>query len=708
LIPLCFCSFLHSLTKENNFMKNIKLLLSTIIISALSLNAYSQVDSKEAGYDCGTSMINNQRLAENPWIQNIIDDQNRLAKEYEKNHVANKAGNVTYIIPTVYHIIHDNGPENLSKATIEGSIQSLNDDFQKLNSDISNVVAAFTGIAADIEVEFRLAHIDPNGDCTEGITRTVSQLTYAGDESLKSLVSWDTYKYYNIWVCKTIASGAGGYAYYPGWAPSQSQEGVVIRSDGTGRTLTHETGHFFNLAHTWGSSNTPAVATNCNSDDGVSDTPNCIGTSGCNTANVSCSSLDNVQNHMEYAPCRVMFTEGQKSRMTSAINSSNGGRNSLWTVSNLNATGTNNPYGPVTCAPIADFDYDKDMICEGASITYTDNSYNGVPTAWNWTFNGGSPGTSPLPSPTITYNTAGTYSTTHQPSTSGGSGSITKNNIITVSSLTADYAGVLVDGFENNTQFNNDWIVNNPSGGQAFMRTTSAAATGSASVWIRNFFTSNSGEEDILISPSYDLSTISNPTFKFKVAFARKTTTDADRLLVWWSINCGETWALKLPMVGVSLETTGGVVTSFYSPAANDWVEKTINLSTISTETNVRFKFAFESGGGNNLYLDDINIDGTVSIEDPLSNIGSFNVYPNPSTDGAATISFNLTENVNKLEVSLIDVLGKEVTKVINGKSFAPGKYSLDVDKTHRLESGIYFIRFSADDNVKVKKLIVQ
>jgi PKD repeat protein len=689
-------------------MGKVKLLFVAIVISTFSLNTYSQVDLSEPDrINCGTAAINNQRLAQNPFIQSIIEEQNKLAKEYEKNHVINKSGVISYTIPVVYHIIHNNGPENVSNATIEASIANLNEDFQKLNTDISQVVSSFTGIAADIEIQFRLAHIDPNGNCTEGITRTVSTETYAMTENAKSLVNWNTTKYLNIWVGQTMASGSGGWSYYPGWAPSQNQEGIVIRSAQLGNSITHEVGHFLNLPHTWGSSNTPGQASNCSLDDGVSDTPNTIGNSGtCNTSSITCSSLDNVQNYMDYATCTRMFTEGQKSRMHAALNSAFGARNNLWTSANLIATGTNDPYGPVICKPVAEFSYDKKYICEGASVTFTDHSWGSDATVWNWTFTGGSPTTSSNQNPTITYPLAGIYGVTLVASnTAPGNDIETKNNIITVSSLTADYIGPMVDGFENTTTFSNDWRIESNEG-QVWNNNNAAAATGSRSVRILNYFISSTGEVDQLISPSYNISALTLPGMKFKVAYAQTVSTDADKLMVYYSTNCGESWVLKLPMVGAALASVP-IQTNMFTPSgAGDWIEKTVDLSAIASSTNVRFKFEFVSGGGNNLYLDDINITGAVGV-DEFSNIGSFNVFPNP-TNSSAQISFNLIKDVENLSITIRNAVGQEVTNVIKGQSFSSGKYTLNIDEQRKLSSGIYFVEFNADNVVRVQKLIVQ
>ena len=69
-----------------------------------------------------------------------------------------------------------------------------------------------------------------------------------------------------------------------------------------------------------------------------------------------------------------MFTKDQKTRMMSILNNTNSsyGVAHLSSASNLVATGVANPYGPVVCVPIPDFNYNKEMICEGDSVVFTD------------------------------------------------------------------------------------------------------------------------------------------------------------------------------------------------------------------------------------------------------------------------------------------------------------------------------------------------
>jgi len=85
----------------------------------------------------------------------------------------------------------------------------------------------------------------------------------------------------------------------------------------------------------------------------------------------------------------------------------------------------------VIAAPVADFSASATSIIEGESITFTDLSTNN-PDGWSWTFNGGTPSTSTAQNPSVTYNTAGTYTVSLTASNSGGSDTETKTDYITV------------------------------------------------------------------------------------------------------------------------------------------------------------------------------------------------------------------------------------------------------------------------------------
>jgi len=85
-----------------------------------------------------------------------------------------------YTIPVVFHVLHFGGVENISDEQILNALFILNRDYRKLNADTANVHPDFQGMPADIEVEFKLATIAPNGQCFSGITRTFSPMSYQG------------------------------------------------------------------------------------------------------------------------------------------------------------------------------------------------------------------------------------------------------------------------------------------------------------------------------------------------------------------------------------------------------------------------------------------------------------------------------------------------------------------------------------------------
>ncbi len=708
-------------------MKLIKqsLLSCAIIFAAFSLNAQNATTTNW----CGTDQHTQDQYAKNPALiqQNAIMDQ--YIEDHRKDIIASMGNKkaIIYTIPVVWHVVTYNGAGNVNKADIDDQMLRLNEDFQRLNSDASSTRALFAPYAVDVQVQFRLAHKDPNGNCTEGIVRLESPLALDADDDIKALSYWDSKKYFNIWTCITMASDNPpsitlGYAQFP-TSGINSTYGVVMRSSYIGRnqrTLTHEVGHCFGLYHTFQSS----CGNNCsNSGDRCCDTPPAsTSTQGCDLNQNTCTNdangpdpfgtnvVDQIENYMSYDACQNMFSDDQKIRMHAYLSSTSisQGLYQLTTTGptgNLNFTGTEDPYGPVICSPIADFSYNKDFICEGDSVTFTDQSYNATPTAWNWTFTGGSPASSAASSPTITYNNPGTFTVTSQPSTTAGAGNATKTNIITVSSLTADYVGPIVDGFENTSQYALDWRVENVNNGvQTWANNNIASTTGSRSVRIRNYF-NDAGEIHELISPSYDLSSFASKSITFKQAYAKRSATDNDRLLIYVSTTCGATWSLKMPITAATLATAPDHTVPFV-PTSSEWVQRTLDLTFLGAAPNARIKFAFTSGDGNDIYIDDININGTVGI-DEFANIGSFNVYPNP-TNSSAKIAFHLLQNVKNLNVVVRNAVGQVATNVILNQAFEQGKYTLSIDDNRSLSSGIYFVEFNADGVIKTQKLIVQ
>lgn len=696
-------------------MKKIYYSFATALLIAASFVANAQTRL------CATDEMVAKSLHDHPELKKNLDELERFTEEFIKNmdvqkEVKNKNGTTqaTYVIPVVFHILHEYGTENISNAQIKDAVRILNEDFQKLNADQSIVVSQFQSIIGNASVEFRLAQKDPNGNCHTGIDRIVTPETNVGDDGSK-LNPWPYNKYLNIWSAKKLASGAAGYSYYPGSAPSGA-DGVMILSNyigsiGSGnvslsRALTHEVGHWLNLAHTWGSTNQPGVA--CGGSDNVSDTPPTMGWTTCNLQGATCGSpLDNVQNFMEYSYCCRMFTAGQCTRMNAALNSATAGRNNLHTTANLTATGTSNGYTSL-CAPKADFISNFQIVCEGDAVKFTSVSWMGQAASWSWNCPGGTPATNPNPSDSVfnvTYNTAGTYNVTLTVTNATGNDSKTRTSYIVVVPKTAAYSTFpLQDSYETYSSIpNNDWIINDYGGAQKWALTTTAGATGTKSARLGNA-TSEAGQTDDLIGPTFDLSNYTSAWVTFKVAYSQRLSADDDNLKVSVSSDCGRSWVVRYNKKGAVLKTAGPM-TSAFTPTSSQWRKDSVSLITVAGQSNVRLKFEFISAGGNNIYIDDINIDGvsSSSVNELESNI-QLSIYPNPM-ESYTNIYFTLKEEKESV-IYITDVLGKKVATLQQGQ-LKPGEYNYTLNK-NKLESGIYFVRIEMNNKVVTKKLIIE
>lgn len=249
-------------------------------------------------------------------------------------------------IPVIVHVIYRTSQENISDAQIQSQIDVMNEDFRKLNSDVSLTPAEFAPVAADIQIEFTLAQIT---------RKQTTKTSWGTNDAMKRSSSGgvdvvDPEHYLNIWVCN-IGGGILGYAQFPGG--SSSTDGVVISPPyfgsadkepagetfylsapfHKGRTATHEVGHYLNLRHIWGDGG-------CSVDDFVNDTPIAGAPNyGCPSyPSKSCSSnggftSDMFMNYMDYVDdeCMFMFSTGQKARMD-AIFVPGGARDELGTV----------------------------------------------------------------------------------------------------------------------------------------------------------------------------------------------------------------------------------------------------------------------------------------------------------------------------------------------------------------------------------------
>jgi len=616
------------------------------------------------------------------------------------------------IIPVVVHVIHDGGTNNISDAQVQSQIDILNEDFRKKAGTNGS------GNGVDTDIEFCLAKKDPQGKCTNGIIRINSYLsnhqTYQRS-LLKQLSYWDNTRYLNMYVVKNINNGSGilGYSSFPGGPPDE--DGIVVKHNyfgriGTaasslGRTTTHEIGHWFGLYHTF---NNGCGVDTCLDGDNVCDTPPAANPNyGCPTIN-SCSNdlpnvNDQIQNYLDYSNdnCKNMFTNGQKLRMHSTLVNL---RNTIWQQWNIDSTGCDSGYVSSNCNVIADFVTLEPNICIGNSIIFYNKSQNN-PTSYQWYFQGGTPATSNLANPTITYSTVGNFQVKLIVTNGVGGDSLIMNNYINVTTPPVGQALPYSENFESFAFPANGITIDNPDGGITWGRDTIAVAyQGIASAKINNLINTNYGQSDAMLLPRFDFTSFTGtPYLFFKWAYAKSDANYSDEIIVLVSKDCGVTWTQVFYRTGAAM-TTGPTQTTPYIPDSSTvWKTANINLATYSSFQNVQIKIVNVTDGGNNLYIDNINLGAnTTGISENENLISEFNIYPNPSSS-----SFEITYSLFKpssVQIIITDVLGRVVYTSLN-EELSERTHKQNINQN--LSNGIYNVMLISQHAKQNKKLII-
>ena len=463
---------------------------------------------------------------------------------------------------------------------IFSQIDILNQDYRRTNIDAINTPNVWNSIAADTEIEFCLMNTDPNGNFTNGITRTqTSQTSFSiQNDDMKSSSSggidpWPQDDYLNIWVCD-LSGGILGYATPPSGFNNPNDgvvvgyryfgnTGVVQSPYNKGRTTTHEVGHWLNLDHVWGSFG------NCGNDN-VNDTPiqeeanySCPSfphnPNSCNTTN---SNGDMFMNYMDYTndACMNMFTNGQKNRMISAINQ----------------------YRPNLL---------NHNLCSNTPPTPSWNCVNGNCVDPN--------------------NGNGTYTDLNNCLANCDCGSI---NI------------PIIEDFQINSIPNN-WTIVNDDGDKTWEINELSGYNSSKSIYINNAEYSANGTYDDFILPSVNLSNINSAYLNFHYAYTLWTNPNlsqnwSDTLIIYISQDCGITWTKIWEKAGTNLVTTTPVYHGYnwIPTGTNDWKFESISLLNYLNQDDIVLKFRNVNQYENNLFIDNLNINTTITN---INNISS-------------------------------------------------------------------------------------
>ncbi|MEM6268169.1 MAG: M43 family zinc metalloprotease [Bacteroidota bacterium] len=696
-------------------------LLATAFV--LILGAFSgQLQAQK--HDCGT-----HDLFEHTQDPQMLRTYEQAETEYREYLKTPRRSSVVRTIPVVVHVVQSSNHNLVTMEDIQSQIDILNEDFRKITGTPGD------GQGVDTEYEFCLASIDPNGCPTDGVVRVVDpQLAYhdrnVAQATMKGASQWDPYRYLNMWVPRVIdtqSSQGGeviGYATFPNNLGIQTNlDGVVIHSgffgrfsnqQYQGRTGTHEVGHWMGLFHTFQNGCQGASSTTCTvQGDRVCDTPQAIEPNyNCPSGVNSCTDTpfdndDQIDNYMDYADgvCQSQFTAGQKDRMDFFMINFRG---QLIAASNTAATGCDGSMSP-GCTPRADFFAENEASCPGQLIQFRDNSF-GPATSWNWSFAGGTPNTSSMQNPTISYANPGTYGVTLEVTNAFGNDTETKSGFITVA---GPINPPIAEDFDASTSLPIDWTVLNPDLATTWEVAAGVDPNGGNAIKVNNYIADefgafNEGSNDDLITQAINLSNATEAFVTYERCYKRFNPTTLDTLRLAVSTDCGDNWTQVKEATGLDLVTVAGFSSAFeYVPNANSaWVTDTVRLDSFVGSGTVKLRFRVTSGAAQSVYLDNINLGFVaVSSAEAANSIWSLNVGPNPFTE-RLEVRYALAKPA-EMEFSITDLTGRVLHSVALGRK-APGNHVARIPSAtlSSLAPGVYFLRADSPLGTITRKLV--
>jgi PKD repeat protein/photosystem II stability/assembly factor-like uncharacterized protein len=337
---------------------------------------------------------------------------------------------------------------------------------------------------------------------------------------------------------------------------------------------------------------------------------------------------------------------------------------------------------------IADFSSNfSAFTCPGDTMWFVNHSVCDANATFQWTFEGGSPATSSLKAPKVTYSLPGTYNVQLIVNQGGTSDTISKSSFITTLPaesfpFSEDFeSGSLAEGWKNidDGEDGEVWEVRDD---------ISAFGLGTNCIRFNNYAYDVSGNHDQIITRTYNgVSAGSSISLHFDVAYARWAANYSDTLAVYISYDCGNTLELIYLKGGTELATAPDNSSNTFVPTDTQWRTDSATVFSI-TNPNEYFVLVFENRGhyGQPIYIDNILVDVDGLVTDIPSELkAQISIYPVPA-ENTITLKIEGFEG-HQLQYQVFDGSGRlcligqasEETIQVNTSVLSSGYYLIQV-----------------------------
>ncbi|MDC0257581.1 S8 family peptidase [Crocinitomicaceae bacterium] len=245
----------------------------------------------------------------------------------------------------------------------------------------------------------------------------------------------------------------------------------------------------------------------------------------------------------------------------------------------------------------------------------------------------------------------------------------------------------------------------NPDGSLTWTDVNTTGADGNATTasFINNFSYNAAGQEDELRFVNFDLSNVQNPAtaiLTFDVAYREYSGTYTDEMRIDVSGDCGQTFTQVYYKDGPTLATGANTTSNWEPSSAGDWRNDTIDMAAY-IGGNAVVRFVNICGYGNNLFLDNINLEvQSFASLDELNNL-DLTIMPNPANE-ETTIQFAqpLTEDT---KVSVVSMDGRIVWE----QTLSKGTQSKTIN-VNQWEAAVYTVRFASEEQRAIRKIVIR